>query len=97
MSILRTMIRIALSPVALTVRLVITLLSFLVAVSSSLLGIGASVFGLIGLLMLFTGDRNAAWQIILFAWLISPLGLPAIAEYLLKLFDGLFTRITNVI
>ena len=97
MSILRTMIRITLSPVALTVRLVISLLSFLVAVSSSFLGIGASIFGLIGFLMLFTGDRNAAWQIILFAWLISPLGLPAIAEYLLKLFDGLFTRITNVI
>ena len=97
MSVLRTMIRITLSPVALAVRLVITLLSFLVAVSSSLLGIGASIFGLIGFLMFFTGDRNAAWQIILFAWLISPLGLPAIAEYLLKLFDGLFTRITNVI
>lgn len=97
MSILRTIIRIALFPATLLIRLVITLLSFLLAVSSSLLGIGASIFGLIGFLMLFTGDRNAAWQILLFAWLISPLGLPAIAESLLKLCDGIFTRITNAI
>lgn len=97
MSILRTIIRIVLSPITLTIRLVITLLSFMVAVSSSILGIGASIFGLIGFLMLFTGDRNAAWQIILFAWLISPLGLPAIAEYLLKFIDGICTRITNAI
>lgn len=97
MSILRTIIRIALFPATLLVRLVITLLSFLVAVSSSLLGLGASVFGLIGFLMLFTGDRNAAWQILLFAWLISPLGLPAIAESFLKFCDGIFTHITNAI
>lgn len=97
MRILRTMIRIALSPITLIIHLIVAILNFILAISSSILGIGASVFGLIGFLMLFTGDRNAAWQILLFAWLISPLGLPAIAEHLLKLFDGLFTRMTNAI
>ena len=64
---MRTMIRIALSPIALIIHLIVAILNFVLAISSSILGIGASVFGLIGFLMLFTGDRNMAWQILMTA------------------------------
>lgn len=83
---MKTALRIALAPVMLAIRLMLGLVAFITSITSSVLGLSVSLFGLLSVIEFFIGY----WQNgIAFAFLVSPIGLPAIATLLLNLLDHL--------
>ena len=71
---MKTALRIALAPVMLAIRLMLGLVAFITSITSSVLGLSVSLFGI-------------AFMVL--AFMVSPIGLPAIATLLLNLLDHL--------
>lgn len=81
---MKTALRIALAPVMLAIRLMLGLVAFITSITSSVLGLSVSLFGLLSVIEFFIGY----WQNGI-AFMVSPIGLPAIATLLLNLLDHL--------
>lgn len=97
MKIIKRIISILLYPVTLTLRLSVAIAAFLLSISTSLLSIVSSVFIIMAAIMLLIGSmQNALWLLIL-AWLVSPIGLPGIAELLLRMLNGLVRTFNNAL
>lgn len=84
MKIILLSIKILLAPVALLMTAVLVPLALLLALSTRLLAILSSVGILLSLLLFVTGDYKNGGIFLLLALLISPYGLPMIAEWLWK-------------
>ena len=84
MKICRVMLTVILLPVLLVMKLLILLCLFLTAISSGLLSIVSSLLGMLALVSIFLSPMKSALILLVSAWLISPAGLPLIAQKLLE-------------
>ena len=84
MKICRVMLTVILLPVLLVMKVMILLCLFLTAVSSGLLSIVSSLLGMLALVSMFLIPMKSALILLVSAWLISPAGLPLIAQKLLE-------------
>ncbi len=96
MNAIRFTCKIILAPVVLLLTVLIFLLALILAISTRALAIISSLDVTLSLLLFVTGDYRNGRIFLLLAWLISPLGLPLIAEWLWRGLDnvrGLMWRI----
>ena len=84
MKICRVALTVVLLPVLLVMKLLILLCLFLTAISSGLLSIVSSLLGMLALVSIFLIPMKSALILLVSAWLISPAGLPLIAQKLLE-------------
>lgn len=96
MRLLKMMFHILFAPVELVLRLMIGLLAFVVSISTSLLSIAASFFVFMAVLMFITNSIQNGLIYLLLAFLISPIGLPALADHLLNGLDFVLTKISDI-
>ena len=89
MTALRFAGRILLSPVLLALKLLLLFCTFLAAVSMGLLSIVSSLLGIMAVLVMFTVSMESGIALMVLAWLISPIGLPLLAEKLLHFLSDL--------
>lgn len=85
----RTLSRIVLMPIVLLLTAVHFLLALLLVLSTRVLAIISSLGVTLSLLLFVTGDYRNGGIFLLLAWLISPIGLPLIAEWLWKGLDNI--------
>jgi len=78
------MLTVSLLPVLLIMKVLILLCLFLTAVSSGLLSIVSALLGMLALVSMFLIPMKSALILLVSAWLISPAGLPLIAQRLLE-------------
>ena len=93
---IRFILRILLAPAVLLLTAIHFLLALLLVLSTRVLAIISSLGITLSLLLFVTGDYRNGGIFLLLAWLISPIGLPLIAEWLWKGLDnirGLMWRI----
>ena len=84
---MKTALRIALAPVMLAIRLMLGLVAFITSITSSVLGLSVSLFGLLSVIEFFIGYWQNGVAFMALALLASPIGLPAIANFLLNRMD----------
>lgn len=96
MKLLTILFRMTFMPVAWTIRLMIAAIAFVLSISTSLLSIVASIFTLLAVVMFIIGSNGNAFALLILAALISPMGLPAVADKLLDLMDSVLTRMTAI-
>ena len=84
MRFVRTFFRIALMPIVLLLTAIHFLLALLLVLSTRVLAIISSLGITLSLLLFVTGDYRNGGIFLLLAWLISPIGLPLIAEWVWK-------------
>ena len=93
---IRFILRILLAPAVLLLTAIHFLLALLLVLSTRVLAIISSLGITLSLLLFVTGDYRNGGIFLLLAWLISPIGLPLIAEWVWKGLDnirGLMWRI----
>ena len=74
---------ILLGPVVLALKLLNLFLIFVMAVSSTVLGIVSALFGLLAVLACFALSWQNGLGMLIMAWLVSPLGIPLAAAWVL--------------
>lgn len=84
----RLILRMLLAPIILLLTAVTFLLALLLALSTRVLTIISSLGITLSLLLFVTGDYKNGGIFLLLAWLISPIGLPLIAEWLWRGLDN---------
>ena len=93
----KVLLRILLEPVVLALKLLNLFLAFVMAVSSTVLGIVSALFGLLAVLTRFALSWQNGLGMLIVAWLVSPLGIPLVAAWALdgleKLEDWLVERV----
>ena len=88
MRFVRAFFRIALMPIVLLLTAIHFLLALLLVLSTRVLAIISSLGITLSLLLFVTGDYRTGGIFLLLAWLISPIGLPLIAEWLWRGLDN---------
>ena len=88
MRFVRTFFRIALMPIVLLLTAIHFLLALLLVLYTRVLAIISSLGITLSLLLFVTGDYRNGGIFLLLAWLISPIGLPLIAEWLWRGLDN---------
>lgn len=77
-------------PFILALTVLVAVLGFLCSLSGWLASIAASLLGLLGVLALLMGyGAGVGVPALVMAFLLSPFGLPAFAEWIIGLLDGL--------
>lgn len=89
MRFVRTFFRIALMPIVLLLTAIHFLLALLLVLSTRVLAIMSSLGITLSLLLFVTGDYKNGGSFLLLTWLISPIGLPLMAEWLWKGLDSI--------
>ena len=90
-------LKILLAPFALALRILIMFLAFVVSVSGGLLSI-VSVLGFILAVAVFFFSGKAAGAALMFcAYLISPLGIPALAAWIIGGLGGVYAAMRQFI
>ena len=82
----KMLLGILLGPVVLVLKLLVLFLTFVMAVSSTVLGIVSAFLGLLAVLTCFALSWQNGLGLLVVAWLVSPLGIPLVAVWAL---DGL--------
>ena len=82
----KVLLGILLGPAVLALKLLILFLTFVMAVSSTVLGIVSALLGLLAVLTCFALSWQNGLGMLVVAWLVSPLGIPLAAVWVL---DGL--------
>ena len=82
----KMLLGILLVPVVLALKLLVLFLTFVMAVSSTVLGIVSALLGLLAVLTCFALSWQNGLGMLVVAWLVSPLGIPLAAVWVL---DGL--------
>ncbi len=80
-------LRIILTPFMLMARLTLGLAAFLTSIASSIIGLTVSVFALLSAIEFVIGYWQNGFAFLILALLVSPIGLPAIANFLLDRVD----------
>ena len=83
MRIFRFLLTVMMLPVLLVMKVMILLCLFLTAISSELLSVVSSLLGMMALVSMFLIPMKSTLILLVSAWLISPAGLPLIAQKLL--------------
>ena len=84
MKVFRFLLTVILLPVLLVMKVMILLCLFLTTISIGLLSIASSLLGMMALVSMFLIPMKSALILLVSAWLISPAGLPLIAQKLLE-------------
>lgn len=84
----RLILRMLIAPIVLLLTAVTFLLALLLAISTRALAVISSLGVTLSLLLFVTGDYKNGGIFLLLAWLISPIGLPLIAEWLWRALDN---------
>ena len=85
----RFVLRNLLAPIVLLLTIITFALALLLAISTRALAVVSSLGVTLSLLLFITGDHKNGGIFLLLTWLISPLGLPMIAEWLWKGLDNI--------
>ena len=80
-------LRIILTPFMLMARLTLGLAAFVTSIASSIIGLTVSVFVLLSVIEFVIGYWQNGFAFLVLALLVSPIGLPAIANFLLDRVD----------
>ena len=80
-------IRIILTPFMLIARLLLGLAAFITSIASTVIGLATSVFVLLGVIEFAIGYWQNGIAFMALAILVSPIGLPALANFLLNRMD----------
>ena len=76
-------LRIILTPFMLMARLTLGLAAFVTSIASSIIGLTASVFAMLSVIEFVIGYWQNGFAFLVLALLVSPIGLPAIANFML--------------
>ena len=79
----KVLLGILLGPVVLALKLLVLFLTFVMAVSSTVLGIVSALLGLLAVLTCFALSWQNGLGMLIVAWLVSPLGIPLAAAWAL--------------
>ena len=79
----KVLLGILLGPVVLVLKLLNLFLAFAMAVSSTVLGIVSALLGLLAVLVWFAPSWQNGLGMLIMAWLVSPLGIPLAAAWVL--------------
>ena len=79
----KVLLGILLGPAVLALKLLNLFLEFIIAVSSTVLGIVSALLGLLAVLVWFALSWQNGLGLLVVAWLISPLGIPLAAAWVL--------------
>ena len=80
-------LRIILTPFMLMARLTLGLAAFVTSIASSIIGLTVSVFAMLSVIEFVIGYWQNGFAFLVLALLVSPIGLPAIANFLLDRVD----------
>lgn len=80
---LKILLRIILAPFMLVLILLIHFSAFLLTVASGIFGLAGTVFAILGAIIFFAVNRTNGIIVLIFAFLVSPLGLPMLAAWLI--------------
>ena len=80
-------LRIILTPFMLMARLTLGLAAFVTSIASSIIGLTVSVFVLLSVIEFVIGYWQNGFAFLVLALLVSPIGLPGIANFLLDRVD----------
>ena len=86
---LKHVFRITLAPLMMTARLMLGLAAFITSIASSVIGLTVSVFAVLSVIEFVIGYWQNGFAFMTLALLVSPIGLPAIANFLLNRMDHL--------
>ena len=86
---LKKVLRIVLMPFMLTVRMTLGIAAFITSIASSVIGLTTSIFGLLSVIEFAIGYWQNGFAFMALALLASPIGLPALANFLLNRMDHL--------
>lgn len=87
---MRIILKIFAAPFVLVLTLIVAVLSFLLSLSVGIFSIGASLLGLLGVLMMaIERDIYTGAALLVMAFAVSPFGLPALAGWLVGKLDDL--------
>ena len=84
---LKHIFRIALAPFMLIARLMLGIAAFITSIASSVIGLTVSVFALLSVIEFAIGYWQNGFAFMALALLASPIGLPALANFLLNRMD----------
>lgn len=87
---LKAMVRITLMPAILVGRLLLGALAFVTTISSAVIGLGTGLCVILAMVEFFIGYWQNGIALLALAILVSPIGLPAIANFMLKRLDSAF-------
>ena len=82
-------LRIALTPFMLIARLMLGLAAFISSIASAVIGLAVGLFAVLSVVEFAIGYWQNGIAFMVLAFLVSPIGLPAIATLLLNLLDHL--------
>ena len=77
------LLKILTAPIALAVGILVRLCSGILYIAAPLFGLAGFVFGLLGVALLLTGAVRNGITLLVIAWLVSPVGIPLAAAWLL--------------
>ena len=77
----KMLLGILLGPVVLALKLLVLFLTFVMVVSSTVLGIVSAFLGLLAMLVWFALSWQNGLGMLVVAWLVSPLGIPPAAAW----------------
>ena len=80
---MRILLKILFAPVMLALILFVNFFAFLLTVSSVFFGIAGTVFAIMAAILFFAVNRTNGIIVLIFAFLISPFGLPMLTAWLL--------------
>ena len=80
-------LRILLTPVMLLTRLTLGLAAFVTSIASTVIGLATELFVLLGVIEFAIGYWQNGFAFMALALLVSPIGLPALANFLLNRMD----------
>ncbi len=84
---MKHLLRIVLAPIMLIVRLMLGLAAFITSIASSIIGLTVTLFILLSVVEFSIGYWQNGFAFMAFALLASPIGLPALANFLLNRMD----------
>lgn len=84
---MKHLLRIVLAPIMLIVRLMLGLAAFITSIASSIIGLTVTLFILLSVAEFAIGYWQNGFAFMALALLASPIGLPALANFLLNKMD----------
>ena len=84
-------LRIVLTPFMLIMRLMLGIAAFITSIASTIIGLAVTVFLLLSVIEFTIGYWQNGFAFMALALLVSPIGLPAIANFLLNRMDHILS------
>ena len=82
-------LRITLTPVLMLARLALCITALITTIASAVIRLTTTIFAVLGVLEFAIGSWQNGIAFFVLAWLTSPIGLPAIANFLMDQIDNL--------